>query len=485
MSDYPDARSSQNLRPPSLVFQGDSDDDLDIVNREAFTDGGAYHDNESIAANRQLNRDAVAQNSAAANLLIPSTTTTSSSSLSLPTMNAEDEAGDSPSSPGFKNPFNFQTQVISAGPVKSNIGQRRGHRYKHSSISSQHQIFKEPPQRPPPVLPASLPIPTVREAWKSMTKDQRVHCYWSMCHLAVATYIFFRSEGSLATTALSHLVFFDAGSAAVCVMVDVLGNFEVWRRSSIRHPFGLERAEVLAGFAMSVFLLFGGFDLVSHTLKHFLESLGSHEAHHEHGHDGPDGSIDLVSAAAMVSTLVSAYGLRNHARIAKLMRVSYLAALPSVLSNPFHFLTLSFSAVIALLPLLSISLYTWLDRLICVVIAFAMFALGMRLAVAQGLMLLMSYGGNGGNNGVSAVLREIETEPSVVAIDDAQFWQVHYGLCMANLKLSVVKGYDEMSISKLRQRIAGLIQNRLGEGYGHGGSIRWEVTLQMSTDGST
>ncbi|KAF4964100.1 hypothetical protein FSARC_7930 [Fusarium sarcochroum] len=485
MSSHPGLGLPQNLAPPSLVVHGDSDDDTDIANRETFIDSGVEQDNDSIAINRQLNRDAAAQNLATTNLLIPSSTTASSSSLSLPTMNAEDETGDSPASPGFKNPFNFQTQVISAGPVKSNIGQRRGHRYKHSSISSQHQIFKEPPQRPPPVLPASLPIPTAREAWKSMTKDQRIHCYWSMCHLAVATYVFFRSEGSLATTALSHLVFFDAGSAAVCVMVDVLGNFEVWRRSSIRHPFGLERAEVLAGFAMSVFLLFGGFDLVSHTLKHFLESLGNHEAHHEHDHDGPDGSIDLVSAAAMLSTLISAYGLRNHARIAKLMRVSYLASLPSVLSNPFHFLTLSFSALIALLPLLSISLYTWLDRLICAVIAFAMFALGMRLAVAQGLMLLMSYGGNGGNNGVSAVLREIETEPSVVAIDDAQFWQVHYGLCMANLKLSVVKGYDEMSLSKLRQRISGLIQNRLGEGYGHGGSIRWEVTLQMSTDGST
>ncbi|KAF5238141.1 hypothetical protein FANTH_10437 [Fusarium anthophilum] len=485
MSDYQGASSFQNLRPPSLVIQGDSDDDFDITNHEAFIDFGGDQENDSIAVNRQLNREAIAQNSATSNLLIPSPAAASSSSLSLPTMGGEDEKGDSAASPGFKNPFNFQTQVISTGPVKSNIGQRRGHRYKHSSISSQHQIFKEPPQRPPPVLPASLPIPTVREAWKSMTKDQRIHCYWSMCHLAVATYVFFRSEGSLATTALSHLVFFDAGSATVCVMVDVLGNFEVWRRSSIRHPFGLERAEVLAGFAMSVFLLFGGFDLISHTLKHFLESLGSHEAHHEHGHEGPDGSVDLVSAAAMVSTLVSAYGLRNHARIAKLMRVSYLASLPSVLSNPFHFLTLSFSAVIALLPLLSISLYTWLDRLICVVIAFAMFALGMRLAVAQGLMLLMSYGGTGGNNGVSAVLREIETEPSVVTIDDAQFWQVHYGLCMANLKLSVVKGYDEMSLSKLRQRISALIQNRLGEGYGHGGSIRWEVTLQMTTEGST
>lgn len=318
-----------------------------------------------------------------------------------------------------------------------------------------------------------------------MTKDQRIRGYWSICHLLVSVYVFFRSEGSLATTALSHLVFFDAGSAAVCVVVDVLGNFEVWRRSSIRHPFGLERAEVLAGFAMSVFLLFGGFDLVSHTLKHFLESLGNHEAHHAHAHDGPDRSLDLVSATAVISTIISAYGLRNHARIAKLMKVNYLASLPSILSNPFHFLTLFFSALIGLLPMLSISLYTWLDRLICAVIAFAMFSLGMRLAVAQGLMLLMSYGGVSGNHGVSAVLREIETEPAIVSIDDAQFWQVHYGLCMANLKLNVVKGYDEMSLSKLRSRVSALIQNRLGEGYGHGGSIRWEVTLQMSTDGST
>lgn len=401
------------------------------------------------------------------------------------------------------NPFNFQTQVISTSPVKSvstcnsrskrvpatdwwwviqNIGQRRGHRYKHSSISTQHQIFQEPPPRPPPVLPASLPIPTLSEAWKSMYKDQRTRLYWSLCHLAVATFIFFRSEGSLSAMALSHLVFFDAGSAAVCVVVEVLGNFEVWRRSSIRHPFGLERAEVLAGFAMSIFLLFGGFDLVSHNLKHFLESLGSHEAHHEHVHERVSaGSIDLVAAAAILSTLISAYGLKNHSRIAKVMRVSYLASLPSILSNPFHFLTLLFSAIVAVLPLLSISLYTWLDRLICAAISVAMFGLGMRVAIAQGLMLLMSYGGSNGDSGVSSVLKEIESESAITRVDEAQFWQVHYSLCMANLKVSVARGCDEVTLSKLRSRISSLIQNRLGEGYGTGGSIRWEVTMQMTS----
>ncbi|GAO16989.1 uncharacterized protein UV8b_03199 [Ustilaginoidea virens] len=401
-------------------------------------------------------------------------------------MASENQAADNANAKAPNNPFNFQTQVISTSPVTSNIGQRRGHRYKHSSISAQHQIFQEPPQRPPPVLPASLPIPTISEAWKSMNKDQRKRLYWSLCHLAVAIFIFFKSEGSLSAMALSHLVFFDAGSAAVCVAVEVLGNFEVWKRSSIRHPFGLERAEVLAGFAMSIFLLFGGFDLVSHNLKHFLETLGNHEAHHEHGHDHVSaGSIDLVAAVAILSTLTSAYGLRNHSRIAKVMRVSYLAALPSILSNPFHFLTLLFSAFIAALPLFSISLYTWLDRLICAAIAVAMFGVGIRVVIAQGLMLLLSYGGTNGNSGVSSVLREIESDSTIVRVDESQFWQVHYGLCMANLKVRVPRGYDEVTIGRLRSRVSSLIQNRLGEGYGVGGSIRWEVTLQITSEGGS
>ncbi|KAK4191627.1 cation efflux family-domain-containing protein [Podospora australis] len=445
--------------------------------------------------------------------------------------------GNGGDAPAAKNPFNFQTQIYTAGPVKSNIGQRRGHRYKHSSISATHQFFQEPPPRPPPVLPASLPIPTLREAWTSMQRDQRARLWWCCCHAAVALYVFFSAEGSLAMTALSHLVFFDVGSAAVCVAVDVLGNFEVWRRSSIRHPFGLQRAEVLAGFAMSVFLLFGGFDLISHSLKDVLESVGhSGHTHHTeatgtahtgHSHGGgtryiKPGTLDLASLAAVISTLVSAYGLRNHGRIRRVMRVPlpYLKNLlpgAGILANPFHFLTLCFAFVMLILPLVYIPHIVWLDRLICAAIAGSMFVLGFRLAVAQGLMLLMSYsdaafspspsassipsansllsekktdGGaptprTSGNTGVSAVVREIESEPQVARVEEAQFWQVHYGLAMANLKVCLVKGVrgDDSTISQLRSRLARVVQNRLGEGYGRGGSLRWEVTVQMSTEG--
>ncbi|KAK8110377.1 uncharacterized protein PG998_006834 [Apiospora kogelbergensis] len=60
----------------------------------------------------------------------------------------------------------------------------------------------------------------------------------------------------------------------------------------------------------------------------------------------------------------------------------------------------------------------------------------------------MSYGGrsvssSSGKNrdiGVADVVSEIAAEPNVERVEEAQFWQVHYGLCMANLKLCVARG---------------------------------------------
>lgn len=161
---------------------------------------------------------------------------TPSTSISTPSSSDVSSIGPPP---GARSPFNFTPQTISTTPVaKSNIGQRRGHRYKHSSVSTQHQIFLEPPPRAPLALPASLPIPTFKEARKSMSKEQTTRLVWCFCHASVAALVLYSAQGSLALTALSHLIFFDAISATICVVVDVFCNFEVWKRSSIRHPFG-------------------------------------------------------------------------------------------------------------------------------------------------------------------------------------------------------------------------------------------------------
>ncbi|KAB8263477.1 cation efflux family protein family [Aspergillus pseudonomiae] len=377
---------------------------------------------------------------------------------------------------GSAGPFNFKTTTMAKSPVvKSNIGQRRGHKYKHSSIS--HQIFLEPPPRAPLALPNSLPIPTFKECRASMSKDQKTRFWWSVCHMFVAAYTLWSAHGSLAMTALSHLILFDSLGALLCVSVDVLSNFEVWKRSSVRHPFGLERAEVLAGFAMCVLLLFMGMDLISHNLQHFLESSG-HEPHHSHAHERVSvGSVDVTALLAITSTLISAIGLKNHGRIGKAMRFGYIESLPSVLSNPSHFLTLSCSTLLLLLPLVSVRLYNWLDVLLSSTISISMCVLGVRLVKTLGSMLLMSYSGPG----VKDVIRDIEADPCVFGVDDARIWQVHYGLCMADLKLRV-SGSEE-NLIRLRERISSLVRNRLGGGYGSGGQ-RWEVSLQFTIEKS-
>ncbi|KAF2761475.1 cation efflux family protein-like protein [Pseudovirgaria hyperparasitica] len=378
-----------------------------------------------------------------------------------------------------QNPFNFQTVTYTASKAppssKSDIGRRRGHKYKHSSVS--HQIFLEPPpNRAPLQLPASLPIPTWREYWSSMSHDQALRGAWCFCHLTTSGFVFWGAHESLALTVLSRLLFFDALGAFLCVAVDVGGNFEAWMRSSIRHPFGFERAEVVAGLGMSVGLLFMGLDLISHSLTHVLEDAGSHAPHHSHGarpaHERVSpGSIDVSALLAIAVTLTSALVLKNHARIGRVMRIGYFSSLPSILSNPSHFLTLSCSALLLLLPLMSIRMYVWLDRSLALVVAVSMIVLGWRMGWRLGKMLMMSYAGPG----ISDVLFEIQSDPSVSGIEEAKFWQVHYGLCQANLKLKVRDVEDGV---RLRERIASLVRNKLGGGYGSGGQ-KWEVSTQL------
>ncbi|OAL37545.1 hypothetical protein AYO20_03052 [Fonsecaea nubica] len=399
----------------------------------------------------------------------------------LPTTPEKQTAGGNVMGDGT-GPFNFQPSTLAKSPViKSNIGQRRGHKYKHSSVS--HQIFLEPPQRAPLALPNSLPIPTFAECRASMTKDQKVRFYWSICHMAIAGYTAWNSHGSSAMEALSHLIFYDSLGALLCVFVEVLSNFEVWGRSSVRHPFGLQRMEVIAGFALSVLLIFFGFDLISHNAKHALEGIG-HEPHHPHAHEQVTaGTVDVTAILALVATLISAVGLQNHARIGKAMRFAAMENLPSLLSNPCHFLTLSCSATVLLLPLLDLHTYEWMDKALSLSIAFSMLFLGFHLGRNVGSMLLMSLPSKSAS-ALSEVVATIESDPLVRAVEQAKFWQAHYGTGMANLRLRVVG--SEENLVKLRERITSMIRNKLSGGYGLGSSgQKWEVSVQFKVEVDT
>ena len=412
--------------------------------------------------------------------LSPNSGTSYTTPMTTPYTGTTDGGFDDPFGPFHTpNPFNFTTQQYVAGKGLASrteaVGKRRGHKYRHSSIhvSAMGSIVQAPVVRAPLALPASLPMPTRKEAWRSLTSNQTLRLSWCVCHFLIASYVQFSGAGSLAMTALSRLLLFDAAGATVCVFVDVMGNFEVWKRSSIKHPFGLERADVLAGFAMSVFISFMGLDVVSHGVEHSLENIGSHTPHNEHEHQRVStGSVDVASALAIVATLVSALLLKNHRRIGKAIRFSTIASWGRIFGNPSHFLTLSCSALLLTLPLLSIKTYALFDLLFSILIAMLMIAFGVRLGTSLAFMLLMSYKPAASNPSIRQVMDEIETDPGVSTVEEARFWQVHYGLCMANLKVRFRGAESEMA--RIRSRISSLIRQKLD------GS--WEVSMQMSVE---
>nr|POF13062.1 putative zinc transporter zrg17 [Quercus suber] len=385
-----------------------------------------------------------------------------------------------------RQPFNFVPQQYVAGKIiagkSSNdaIGRRKGHKYRHSSIhaSAMESIVQTPlAHRKPLALPGSLPIPTRAEAWRAMTSNQTARLSWCLCHFLVSAYVQFSGSGSLAVTSLSRLLLFDAAGATVCVAVDVMSNFEVWKRSSIKHPFGLERIDVLAGFGMAVFIAFMGLDIISHGIQHSLENLGSHVPHTAHVHSRvTSGSVDVASLLAICSTLVSALLLKNHARIGRAMRFELIAGWGKILGNPSHFLTLSCSLLVLVLPFLSQRLYKTVDFIFSISIASLMITFGVRLGTSLSNMLLMSY--TSADNSVQHLITAIEQSSGVSSVEEAKFWQVHYGLCMANIKLksrSVMGGND---LASVRDRVVRMVKSQFSDGKG----VRWDITVQVGIE---
>lgn len=230
-------------------------------------------------------------------------------------------------SPTKSGPFNFKPQEIMVHGKGSNSSlqvkpaHRKGHRYKHSSVSM--NMFQEPPladlaEKAPLKSIADLyPIPNYKEAFASISKSQKGRLAWSACHFATSLLVFYTgfNLGVSSLSTLAHLIFYDSLGSLFIVLVDVMANFEVWKKPSISFPFGLERLEVLVGFALSASLVMLGFDLFSHFFEELVLSLMSHDnedhgehdhlSHHVHEELGPVGNIVAYEVVLLISLAVS------------------------------------------------------------------------------------------------------------------------------------------------------------------------------------
>lgn len=397
-----------------------------------------------------------------------------------------DSASDSDSS---RQPFNFAPQqyVVSRPPgalasqqKQTELGRRRGHKYARSSVS--HQIILSPTPRLPLQLPTSLPIPTFKEFRASMTSQQRTKWLTCLAQLAVAGYVQWQAHESMAMTALSHLLFFDALSSMLCTTVLVGRNFEVWTRSSLRHPFGLERTELVAGLAMSIVLLFMGIDLISHGLTHSLENVGGHEAHHAHSHHEHDheGGGNLACLAAIATAFVSSASTGSGSRIGRSVRSSETLPgwVPQVLRNPPHLLILVGATLLLALPVLGIERTTFLDNGLTFTIAAAMMFHGGRSCYTIGRVLLMSFpaAASEDSDEIRDLVAELWDDDAIAEVQETKIWQVHYGLCIANFKLKV---RSKDAVERTRAKINDLVRSRLADEPGKS-NVQWEVSSEIS-----
>lgn len=298
---------------------------------------------------------------------------------------------------------------------------RKGHKYKHSSVSM--NLFQEPPpvavSADQTIIPDLHPIPTFKESASSLTYEQKVKLAWSVCHLLLALVIFLVGfEFKLASlSTLAHLIVYDSLGSLVIVLVDVMSNFEVWNSSSLAYPFGLGRLEVLAGFALSTSLIMVGCDLISHFCEEFViewvvrdpgvdHEAQQHLSHHIHGGGEIENmfAYELALCLTIFVTLCTSRYIVASERINDMIssttkedanQLKIAPMLSVVLKHPTHFLTLFFAIGLAFLPILPTSFTSKIDLEIndasTLTIACLLCFTGWKLVKKLGSILLLSY----------------------------------------------------------------------------------------------
>lgn len=268
-----------------------------------------------------------------------------------------------------------------------------------------------------------------------MSQDQKTQLIWCGIHFMIGVQLWLISYESTVLMSLSHVICYDAFSAIVSVLADVLSNFDVWKTSSVRHPFGLQRTEILAGFASSVGLLFMGIDIGSHLCENFVKNVISESVPHDHEAErffarGSSFAIIISLAATIISSIV----FKNHERVGTAVQFTYIRRLPYGLNNPLYLITIfSFLTMLTMPSWSSETYFGKIDAVLSIGIAVVMCFVGWMTALTLGRMLLMGFN----PRCQQLITKRIQSDADISSIEEIRMWQVHYGLCIINIRLRV------------------------------------------------
>ncbi|KAG0671775.1 Endoplasmic reticulum zinc transporter [Maudiozyma exigua] len=189
------------------------------------------------------------------------------------------------SSTYLESPFNFTQghheppKTIITSPNKSTppnsagsrASFRKGHRYKHSSVSM--NFFQEAEVMIPLNIAKSLPIPDFSDIFQNLPWPKahlQLSIVFSQLITGIAIFLIGNSKSWTNFITLSHFITYDIIGSLVIIFIETLSQFEAWFTGTITFPFGLNRVDVLLSFALAVSLCFVGLDLLFHMLEEFI-----------------------------------------------------------------------------------------------------------------------------------------------------------------------------------------------------------------------
>lgn len=291
------------------------------------------------------------------------------------------------------SPFNFGTQVTNA----SRTSFRKGHRYKHSSVSM--NFFQEPEVNIPLNIAKSLPIPDLNDLLKNLSWP-RAHTQLLITLLqfvaCIVTFQLGHTKSWSNFITLSHFITYDIIGSLIIIVVENLSHFEVWSTGTITFPFGLNRIDVASSFASAVSLCFVGLDLVFHMIEEFIvffvetaEDAENHEeiassiphSHHSEGLELTADDFNLWYLVLFMNFTLSFLSLWK----------TFYANKNSKLKTKNPLITISYTFYLAIYPSLFPALHAISDYLAATLIAIFILVHGLTIAEWTSTILLLGF----------------------------------------------------------------------------------------------
>jgi len=178
-------------------------------------------------------------------------------------------------------------KMVISNEGKQRPNHRRGHHHQHSLS---HQIFLPPPERPPLPLPSALPLPTYSEIFVQL-RASAIYILPFVANALALVNLAHTSTGESSLLALTFLSLTHLLISFVNILSRAMNTFEVWRTTTLRLPFGLQRIEFLSEFGLAVLSTFNGLYILKETVEDIIISFGAGNvsiegsgSHHHHHH---------------------------------------------------------------------------------------------------------------------------------------------------------------------------------------------------------